>query len=72
MDNNAESQQSAENKSAPKSDEDEQQLVAGRKPAGKLNIFHGNCTHCNHFIESKSIWIDIVKPSAMVLVSLYA
>lgn len=59
MDNDAESQQSGENKSVPKTDDDEQQLVAGRKPAGKLVIFHKNCTQsvrfCNRFIESKSI-----------------
>lgn len=39
MDNDAESQQSGENKSVPKTDDDEQQLVAGRKPAGKLEFF---------------------------------
>lgn len=40
MANDDEPKQSGENKTGTKIDDDEL-LVAGRKPAGKLDIFHG-------------------------------
>lgn len=65
MANDEEPQQSGENKAASKIDDDEPQLVAGRKPAGKLDLFifillkmkiaHKLCMYLNsqHLLKGK-------------------